>query len=321
MSTFVTTTGIFYELGNAKTNRANEKRSLEDVYSVGSVLGNGGFGVVYSGTRKTDGKSVAIKHIWKEKIGEWTQLGGDVVPMEVCLLAKVRGVEGCIQMLDYFELQDSFVVVMERPEVCKDLFDLITERGALPEHVARTFFRQILDTVSRIHDAGVIHRDIKDENILIDMKTCELKLIDFGAGAIFRETIFTEFDGTRVYSPPEWVRYRRYNGVPAAVWSLGILLFDMLCGDVPFEKDEQIVEACPQFRGNLSPDAKDLVLRCLALKPSLRPSLEDIRRHAWLSCSSGYDSGNESSSSDAEAPCPRKPDAGHLSTGNKDCCQ
>lgn len=138
---------------------------------------------------------VAIKHIWKEKIAEWTQLGGDVVPMEVCLLAKVRGVEGCIQMLDYFELQDSFVVVMERPEVCKDLFDLITERGALPEHVARTFFRQILDTVSRIHDAGVIHRDIKDENILIDMKTCELKLIDFGAGAIFRDTIFTEFDG------------------------------------------------------------------------------------------------------------------------------
>lgn len=98
-------------------------------------------------------------------------------------------------MLDYFELPNSYAVIMERPEVCKDLFDLITERGPLPEHVARTFFRQILDTVSRTHDAGVIHRDIKDENILIDMKTCELKLIDFGAGAFFRDTVFTEFDG------------------------------------------------------------------------------------------------------------------------------
>lgn len=138
---------------------------------------------------------VAIKHIWKDKVSEWVQLGDEIVPMEVCLLKKVSGIEGCIQMLDYFEHQSSFIVVMERPEVCKDLFDLITERGALPEHVVRTFFRQIVDTVSRVHDAGVLHRDIKDENILVDLKTCELKLIDFGAGALDTNTVFTEFNG------------------------------------------------------------------------------------------------------------------------------
>jgi len=300
MSKLITKISSFSELRKAKLERAKEKRSLEERYLVGSVLGNGGFGVVYSGTRKMDNKPVAIKYIWKEKVSEWVQLGDDIVPMEVCLLKKVTGIDGCIQMLDYFEESNSCVVVMERPESCKDLFDLITERGALPEHVARTFFRQILDTVVRVHEAGVIHRDIKDENILIDLKTCELKLIDFGAGAFYRDSVFTDFDGTRVYSPPEWVRYHRYNGLPATVWSLGILLFDMLCGDVPFEKDEQIVEASPSFRGTVSQDARDLVLRCLALKPSSRPSLDDIRKHPWLCGSGSGDSSDASGSSDVE---------------------
>lgn len=318
MSKFLTKIGSFSELRKVKSDRVKEKKCLEDIYNVGSVLGNGGFGVVYSGTRKIDGKPVAIKHIWKEKVSEWVQLDDEVVPMEVCLLRKVGKIEGCIQMLDFYENSNSFIVVMERPEVCKDLFDLVTERGALPEHVARTFFRQILDTVSKIHEAGVLHRDIKDENILIDMKTCELKIIDFGAGAFIRDTVFTEFDGTRVYSPPEWIRYRRYNGVPAAVWSLGILLFDMLCGDVPFEKDEQIVEANPQFRGSVSLEAKDLVLRCLSVRPSSRPTLEEIRSHPWLSSVSDSD---EASGSDVESAtgCENSLRCnGHSSTGSED---
>ncbi len=98
-------------------------------------------------------------------------------------------------MLDYYEKPKSFVLVMERPETCKDLFDLITERGPLPEGVARELFRKIAQTLKRIHATGVIHRDIKDENVLVDMKTGEPKLIDFGAGAFYRDTPFTDFEG------------------------------------------------------------------------------------------------------------------------------
>lgn len=123
------------------------------------------------------------------------QLEGQKVPIEVHLMLMVAHVPGVVKILDYYEKSDSFVVVMERRELVKDLFDFITENGPLPEEVARDFFHQIVDTVLEIHKAGVVHLDVKDENILIDLNTGKLQLIDFGSGAYLKEGVYTEFEG------------------------------------------------------------------------------------------------------------------------------
>eukprot|EP00091_Calanus_sinicus_P000950 TRINITY_DN10913_c0_g2_i3.p1 TRINITY_DN10913_c0_g2~~TRINITY_DN10913_c0_g2_i3.p1 ORF type:complete len:302 (-),score=88.18 TRINITY_DN10913_c0_g2_i3:160-1065(-) len=263
--------------------RKSEKiRKLEKYYKVGQVLGKGGFGTVYAGIRRKDGKAVSIKQIPKSKVLELETVNGRKVPRELALMQAVQSVEGVVKLLDYLERSDSFIIVMERPDNCKDMFDYITEKGTVEESVARGFFKQIVETVLACHSKGVIHRDIKDENILVNTKTGKLKLIDFGSGAFVKEEAFTEFEGTRVYSPPEWIRCSRYLGNEATVWSLGILLYDMVCGDIPFETDDEICNAELIFKSNTSVPCQNLIRSCLRIRPRDRIEIGQVMSHPWV---------------------------------------
>ena len=295
------------EQDTAKTGRTvTNNIPFELCYRVGPVLGRGGFGTVYAGRRLSDGLQVAVKHVARARVTHWvTWPGGRRLPLELKLLLQLQAVDGVIQLLEFFEKFDSFIFVFERADKCKDLFDVITDKKCLEEDIARNFFRQIVRTVLDCHSKGVIHRDIKDENILVDLITGKLKLIDFGSGAFLKEEgeLYTDFDGeagaallhslyknkhywnivgTRVYAPPEWITLNQYHGDSATVWSLGILLFDMVCGDIPFERDEQICCGKLEFSDHVSRPCRDLIRACLRVEQADRISLANILGHCWM---------------------------------------
>ena len=202
--------------------------------------------------------------------------------MELILLRKVVGIPGCIQLLDFLEDDYTCYYIMERPEKYIDLFNLIDDKGTLSEEESRRYFRQMVIATMACHEAKVLHGDLKEENMVIDLKDDTIKLIDFGGGALFRDGEYTEFLGTSLYAPPEWHKYRNYHAVPATVWSLGITLFSIASEDIPFQNIEEICSGELRFPDGLSTSFRDLLGSMLSIDPDKRPQLDKILQHQWL---------------------------------------
>lgn len=261
--------------------------AFESCYDVEKIIGSGGFAIVYCGVRKVDNKQYAIKHIDKTKITSWfSERDGVDIPMEVMVLIESEGVQGVNVMVEYFERLDSIIIILQKPNNCQDLFDQITSKERLDEGKARSIMADTISILIHLKQRGIYHNDVKDENLVVDLDTSQITLIDFGSAVIHpggaADDLVNEFEGTRVYSPPEWVERGEMWLGGGCVWSLGVLLFNMVVGDVPFHSDQDIQAAVLPPCAHLSPECRQLIENCLQHDRLLRPSLPLILSHPWM---------------------------------------
>ncbi|KAJ3163470.1 hypothetical protein HDU86_000049 [Geranomyces michiganensis] len=167
-----------------------------------------------------------------------------------------------------------------------DLFECIEQHDRLTEPQARCVFGQIVSAVAHLHSLGVVHRDIKDENILVD-EDFHVKLVDFGSAAFIPQPpagkLFDRFLGTIQYASPEILRGEKYRGPEAEVWALGCCLYIMLNGGVPFTTPQQAATQAYTFpKQGLSRECLDLLDAMLHKKASRRPTVSEVVNHPWL---------------------------------------
>ncbi|CAH3141985.1 unnamed protein product [Pocillopora meandrina] len=267
-----------------KTRRGKRKPRPKGLaaYEMGKPLGSGGFGEVFAARRKKDNLPVAIKFVNKSRVKNYREINGKQFPAEAYFQRHVRH-PNVIQLLDIFTNGDNFVFVLERPEDSADLFDYIDACEGLIEDEGRELFSQILEAAIQCEEQGVLHQDIKPENVIIDMNKMEAKLTDFGLACDAQDQPFRQFVGTQHYCPPEFYSHRCFHGSHATVWQLGFLLAEMLSNEMPYVKPRMALYMHPSVPKFVSNEARNLISWMLSRDPDARPTLQQIRCHPWVS--------------------------------------
>uniref|UniRef100_A0A8C5Z363 non-specific serine/threonine protein kinase n=1 Tax=Marmota marmota marmota TaxID=9994 RepID=A0A8C5Z363_MARMA len=253
-------------------------------YSTLSPIGSGAFGFVWTAVDKAQNKEVVVKFIKKEKILEdcWVEdpkLGK--VTLEIAILSRVEHAN-IIKVLDVFENQGFFQLVMEKHGSGLDLFAFIDRHPSLDEPLASYIFRQLVSAVGYLRSKGIVHRDIKDENIVI-AEDFTIKLIDFGSAAYLeRGKLFYTFCGTIEYCAPEVLMGNPYRGPELEMWSLGVTLYTLVFEENPFCEVEETMEAAIHPPRPVSQALMSLVSGLLQPAPERRTTLEKLVMDPWL---------------------------------------
>ncbi|XP_070701720.1 PAS domain-containing serine/threonine-protein kinase [Pempheris klunzingeri] len=258
---------------------------FEEEYQPLKAVGKGAFGFVWKAIRRCDGQEVVVKFISKARIVNdcWVDdpmLGR--VSQEIAILTRVQH-HNIVKVLEVFENGSYFQMVMEKHGDGLDLFEFIDMQPRLDEPLASYIFRQLVAAVFYLRTKNILHRDIKDENIIID-KFFHIRLIDFGSATMMApRKLFYNFCGTLEYCSPEVLQGNPYEGPELEMWSLGVLLYTLLFSENPFCGVGEILGAKLKPPFPLSPDLHGLLCGLLHPDPTRRMTLDQLLLKPWIS--------------------------------------
>ena len=260
--------------------------SFNNHYRILKLIGQGGYGKVWLCTRLSDSKLFAAKMVLDTRCRRktWCMDRDVFLPDEVVLW---EGLDhpNIIRLEEVFSEHGSWIFVMEYLEEYVDLFSLTEIRGRLSEQEAAKILRQIVAVCEYLMTQEVDHRDIKDENILYNPSTQQIKLIDFGSTSFLEPTLrYHNLQGTEVYIPPELYNQGSYDPICGMVWSIGCLAYVLVTGGVPFNNRTEVMEykQLTWSKCSVGPLYRDFVERCLQRFEILRTDFFKLKFHPLI---------------------------------------
>ena len=267
-----------------KTEKDSAEMTIGD-YIIKKTIGSGTFSTVKLGVHRITHKKVAIKILDKSKIESRDDLERIIREMQILIEMHNPFV---IKVYKVYEDKNNFLIIMEYCEG-GELFNYIVKKKRLSEEESSYFFYQLINGIEYIHSKGIAHRDLKPENLLLS-KNKILKIIDFGLSNFYdgQKRLQTPC-GSPCYASPEMVKGKKYDGFNIDIWAIGVILFAMLCGYLPFEDDENDTDVLfneiiknkidyPYFLSRLS---LDILQKILVSDPLKRITIDEIKKHEF----------------------------------------
>ena len=252
-------------------------------YIIKETIGTGTFSKVKLGINKYTKEKVAIKLLEKSKITEKEDLKR--INREISIIKKLSH-PNIIKINEIFENEKYYYIIMD---YCSkgELFDYIVKKTKLTEDESSFFFYQIINAIEYIHKKNIVHRDLKPENLLLTENN-KIKIIDFNLSNYFyKNNLLSTPCGSPCYAAPEMVRGKKYNGFKTDIWAIGIILYAMSCGYLPFEDSDneilfqKILECDLEFPNFLSFECIDIIKKILNVNPYDRFYINDIKEHSF----------------------------------------
>ncbi|KAH8251625.1 hypothetical protein KR038_003062 [Drosophila bunnanda] len=253
------------------------------VYKIMKTLGKGNFAKVKLALHVPTGREVAIKVIDKTQLNTSAR---QKLYREVKIM-KLLNHPNIIRLFQVIESERTLYLVMEYASR-GELFDHLVKNGRMRERDARVIFRQLVSAIQYCHSKFVVHRDLKAENLLLDQHL-NIKIADFGFGNTFDPNAHMEtFCGSPPYAAPELFMGRKYAGPEVDAWSLGVVLYTLVSGSLPFdggtlkELRDRVLRGKYRVPYYISMDCENLMRKFLVLNPAKRTSLSAVMSDKWI---------------------------------------